>query len=194
MIGPPIETLWPDRRASPARPALPRRHQSCQTVFKHERNLDRSGIPDWSAWMSIVRLATETEMSMQHTAKSKSDLDILLQLNRDYIRSVQISDVRRFGEKLADDLIFSNLNGSQISLKQPVLLVNISHKGLDHGGVRNHTRADRLHDVGRSAVIRQITDVRARRERGLARVSAHVARCQSRCESQMETRGGSALR
>jgi hypothetical protein len=141
----------------------------------------------------ILGFATETEMSMQHTAKSESDLDILLQLNRDYIRSVQISDVRRFGEKLADDLIFSNLTGSQVFLKQTVL-PDISHKGLDHGGVRNHTRADRLHDVGRSAVIRQITDVRARRERGLARVSVHVARCQSRCESQMETRGGSALR
>ena len=32
---------------------------------------------------------------MQHTAESKSDLDILLQLNRDYIRSVQTSDVGR---------------------------------------------------------------------------------------------------
>ena len=40
-------------------------------------------------------LATETEMSMQHTAESKSDLDILLQLKRDYIRSVQTSDVGR---------------------------------------------------------------------------------------------------
>ena len=35
-------------------------------------------------------------------AQLKSDLDILLDLNRDYIRSVQTSDTRRFDEILAD--------------------------------------------------------------------------------------------
>src|SRR5262245_27413549 len=41
-----------------------------------------------------------------------SDLDILLGLNRDYIRSVQNSDVRRFDEILADDFRCTNPDGT----------------------------------------------------------------------------------
>jgi ketosteroid isomerase-like protein len=43
-----------------------------------------------------------------------SDHDTLLALNRDYIRSVQTSDVRRFEEILADDFVCSNPDGSLV--------------------------------------------------------------------------------
>jgi ketosteroid isomerase-like protein len=43
-----------------------------------------------------------------------SDLDILRDLNRDYIRSVQNSDVHRFDEILADDFVCTNADGSLV--------------------------------------------------------------------------------
>jgi ketosteroid isomerase-like protein len=53
-------------------------------------------------------------MPMQTQAASTPDLDILLELNRDYIRSVQNSDVQRFKEILADDFLCSLPDGSLI--------------------------------------------------------------------------------
>ena len=46
-----------------------------------------------------------------------SDRDQLLDLNRDYIRSVQHSDVRRFDEILADDFLCSNPDASLVDRK-----------------------------------------------------------------------------
>lgn len=51
---------------------------------------------------------------MQTQAASTPDLDILLELNRDYIRSVQNSDVQRFKEILAEDFLCSLPDGSLI--------------------------------------------------------------------------------
>ena len=48
------------------------------------------------------------------TLATRSDVDVLLDLNRDYIRSVQASDVRRFNEILADDFMCSNPDGSLV--------------------------------------------------------------------------------
>jgi len=48
------------------------------------------------------------------TLATRSDVDVLLGLNRDYIRSVQASDVRRFNELLADDFMCSNPDGSLV--------------------------------------------------------------------------------
>jgi len=47
-----------------------------------------------------------------------ADIDILRQLNQDYIRSVQISDTRRFDEILADDFLNSNPDGSLVDRAQ----------------------------------------------------------------------------
>ena len=62
--------------------------------------------------------------------QSKSDLDVLLGLNGDYIRSVQNSDVRRFDEILAEDFFCSNPDGSLVDrqgfLKQTGMPVRIS--------------------------------------------------------------------
>lgn len=45
---------------------------------------------------------------------SATDLDILRDLNRNYIRSVQESDVRWFDEHLSDDFLNSNPDGTLI--------------------------------------------------------------------------------
>ena len=116
-----------------------------------------------------------------------SDLDTLLELNRDYIRSVQTSDVRRFDEILAGDFLCSNPDGSLIDraafLSQTARPVSISNLEAHDVNVRimgdfaiihartTYTRPDGGVGAGRYA------DVWARREGGWLAVSAHVARC-----------------
>jgi ketosteroid isomerase-like protein len=119
-------------------------------------------------------------------ATPKSDLDELLDLNRDYIRSVQTSDVRRFEELLADDFYCSNPDGSLVDraafLKQTAQPVRIT--GLEtldvlvrimgdvaiiHARTR-YTLSDGKPGSGR------YTDVWARRDGRWLAVSAHVTR------------------
>jgi hypothetical protein len=50
--------------------------------------------------------------AMPNTATRANDLDTLQELNRGYIRSVQGSDVRWFGENLAEDFVNSNADCS----------------------------------------------------------------------------------
>lgn len=47
-----------------------------------------------------------------------SDAEILEQLNRDYVASVQYSDVRRFDEILAPEFYCSNPDGSLVDRRQ----------------------------------------------------------------------------
>jgi hypothetical protein len=49
---------------------------------------------------------------------TRSDLDALTALNRDYIHSVQHGDVQRFDEILAEDFLCSNPDGSLVDKKQ----------------------------------------------------------------------------
>ena len=118
---------------------------------------------------------------------SKSDHDALLDLNRDYIRSVQTSDVRRFDEILADDFLCSNPDGSLVDrasfLKQTARPVSISDLEVHDVNVRimgdfaiihartTYTRPDGGVGSGR------YTDVWARRQGNWLAVSAHVTRC-----------------
>jgi ketosteroid isomerase-like protein len=54
---------------------------------------------------------------MEDTAReqaSANDIDPLRQLNRNYIRSVRMSDVRWFDENLAEDFMNSNPDGSLV--------------------------------------------------------------------------------
>ena len=124
---------------------------------------------------------------MQSQTASKSDLDTLLELNRDYIRSVQTSDVRRFNEILADDFLCSNPDGSlvdrQAFLEQTALPVRISNLEADDVMVRImgdfaviHARTTYLGPDGRPGSGRY-TDVWARRDDRWQAVSAHVTRC-----------------
>ena len=115
-----------------------------------------------------------------------NDHDILVELNRDYIRSVQTSDVRRFEELLADDFLCSNPDGSLVDrkdfLKQTAMPVKIS--GLEARDVNIrllgdfaiiHARTAYTLPDGRAGAGRY-TDVWARRNGRWLCVSAHVSR------------------
>jgi ketosteroid isomerase-like protein len=117
-----------------------------------------------------------------------SDLELLLELNRDYIRSVQNSDVRRFDEILAEDFLCSNPDGSLVDrqgfLAQTARPVGIS--GLEAHDVKVrimgnvaliHARTSYTLPGGRAGAGRY-TDVWARRNGSWRAVSAHVTRCQ----------------
>ena len=118
---------------------------------------------------------------------SETDLDRLLGLNRDYIRSVQTSDVRRFEEILADDFLCSNPDGSLIDRKafleqtaRPVLISNLEAHDVtvrimgDVAIIHARTTYTRPDGGGGSG---RYTDVWARRQGSWLAVSAHVTRC-----------------
>ena len=115
-----------------------------------------------------------------------NDHDTLVELNRDYIRSVQTSDVRRFEELLADDFVCSNPDGALVDrkdfLKQTAMPVTIS--GLEARDVNIrlmgdfaiiHARTTYTLPGGRAGAGRY-TDVWARRNGRWLCVSAHVTR------------------
>ncbi len=123
---------------------------------------------------------------MGSTTVSKSDLDVLLDLNRDYIHSVQHSDVQRFAEILADDFLCSNPDGSLIDraafLEQTAKPVTIANLEVHDVNVRImgevaiiHARTTyTLPDGGAGAG--RYTDIWTRREGRWLAVSAHVTR------------------
>ena len=51
---------------------------------------------------------------MNTDTATRSDLDALTALNRDYIQSVQDGDVRRLDKILSDDFLCSNPDGSLV--------------------------------------------------------------------------------
>ena len=124
---------------------------------------------------------------MPTAADTRTDLETLLALNRDYIASVQTSDVRRFDEILADDFLCTNPDGSLVNragfLKQTARPVAISNLQVHDVDVRlmgdfaiihartAYTRPDGQPGAGR------YTDVWARRGGRWLAVSAHVTRC-----------------
>jgi len=120
------------------------------------------------------------------SAAVSSDLTALLDLNQDYIRSVQTSDVQRFSEILADDFLCSQPDGSLIDrerfLQQTARPVTISNLEAHDVNVRLmgdfaiiHARTTYQTADGRSASGRY-TDVWARRNGRWLAVSAHVTR------------------
>src|SRR6266702_338579 len=123
---------------------------------------------------------------MQTTTASKSDLEMLVDLNGDYIRSVQTSDVHRFDEILADDFLCSNPDGSLVDrerfLEQTAVPVRISNLQAHDVNVRImgdvaiiHARTTYTGPDGRPGAGRY-TDVWARRAGRWLAVSAHVTR------------------
>jgi ketosteroid isomerase-like protein len=114
------------------------------------------------------------------------DVDVLLRLNEDYIRSVQGSDVARFEELLADDFLCSNPDGSLVDraafLEQTARPVAIS--GLEAHDVRVRVLGDVALVHGRTTYLDaegtprsgRYTDVWARRDGRWLAVSAHVTR------------------
>src|SRR5439155_22126308 len=114
------------------------------------------------------------------------DLAALLQLNRDYIDSVQNSDVRRFDEILADDFLCSNPDGSLFDragfLKQTAEPVRISNLAAHDVNVRILGDFAIIHALtaytmpNGAAGSGRYTDVWARRNGRWLAVSAHVTR------------------
>ena len=117
----------------------------------------------------------------------QTDLETLQQLNRDYIDSVQHSNVRRFEEILADDFLCSSPDGALLDraafLKytaQPVTISDLEARdvivrilgdvALIHART-TYTMPDGQPGSGR------YTDVWARRHGTWLAVSAHVTRC-----------------
>jgi len=113
--------------------------------------------------------------------------DELLKLNRDYIASVQNSDLRRFDEILAADFRCSNPDGSLVDrrgfLEQTARPVTISGLAAHDVEIRffgdvaiihartSYTLADGSPGNGR------YTDIWARQDGRWLCVSAHVTRC-----------------
>ncbi len=123
---------------------------------------------------------------MQTDTAVTTDLDTLHDLNRDYIRSVQESDVRRFDEILADDFLCSNPDGTLIDraafLEQTVRPATIANLAAHDVNVRLmgdfaiiHARTTFTTRDG-SPWAGRYTDVWARRGGRWLAVSAHVTR------------------
>jgi ketosteroid isomerase-like protein len=115
-----------------------------------------------------------------------TDIETLQQLNRDYIRSVQTSDVRRFDEILGEDFLCSNPDGSLVDragfLAQTARPVAIADLEAHDVRVRKlgdvaiiHARTTYTMPDGRTGSGRY-TDVWARRQGRWLAVSAHVTR------------------
>ena len=124
---------------------------------------------------------------MPDSATTASALEILTGLNRDYIRSVQNGDVRRFDEILAADFRCSNPDGSLLDrggfLAQTARPVTISNLAAHDVEIRLfgdmaiiHARTSYTTGDGRSGAGRY-TDVWARQNGQWLAVSAHVTRC-----------------
>ena len=115
-----------------------------------------------------------------------ADVETLEQLNRDYINSVQASDVRRFDEILADDFLCSNPDGALVDragfLAQTARPVTISN--LEARDVRIRIMGDVALIHARTTYRKpdgtagggRYTDVWARRAGRWLAVAAHVTR------------------
>jgi hypothetical protein len=115
-----------------------------------------------------------------------NDLDTLQQLNRNYVRSAESSDVRWYGENLAEDFLASNPDGSLVDRTEFLARMARPNPGsnleavdvrirffgelaLIHSGFK-YKKSDGQMGSGR------YTDVYARREGRWVCVSAHFNR------------------
>jgi ketosteroid isomerase-like protein len=114
------------------------------------------------------------------------DIEVLQELNRNYVRSAEESDVRWYGENLAEDFLSSSVDGSiigkaafleRIARKYPgsdlaavdVRIRMLGEVALIHAGFR-YTKPDGQAGSGR------YTDIWARRNGRWLCVSAHFNR------------------
>ena len=136
---------------------------------------------------AVIRVDDATLRGLRGADRPEPDhLTALLELNRDYIRSVQTSDVKRFKEILADDFLCSLPDGALIDregfLEHTALPATISNLEVHDVNVRlmgdfaiihaqtTFTTRDGHPGMGR------YTDVWARRDGRWLAVSAHVTR------------------
>jgi ketosteroid isomerase-like protein len=117
---------------------------------------------------------------------SDADTEILRQLNEDYVRSVQKSDVRRFDEILAEDFLNTNPDGSLVDragflaqIARPAVISDLAARDVQirllgdvaivHAGT-TYKNPDGTPASGR------YTDIWARRQGRWLAVAAHVTR------------------
>ena len=123
---------------------------------------------------------------MADSTTAASEIETLTGLNRDYIRSVQNGDVRRFDEILAADFRCSNPDGSLVDRSgflaqtaRPVTIANLEAHDVEirlFGAVAIiHARTSYTLADGRAGAGRY-TDVWARQNGRSLCVSAHVTR------------------
>jgi ketosteroid isomerase-like protein len=134
-----------------------------------------------------LRKASRHEKGAKESAMQvTSDLTTLIDLNRDYVTSVQSSNVRRFKEILADDFLCSLPDGSLIDREkflqqtaQPVTIANLEAHDVDVRLMGDfaiiHARTTFTTADGRPGSGRY-TDVWARRNGRWLAISAHVTR------------------
>jgi ketosteroid isomerase-like protein len=123
---------------------------------------------------------------MQTNRAPRPDLEVLADLNKDYIRSVQSSDVERFDEILSDEFYCSNPDGTLVDragfLRQTAVPVRVSNLAAHDVKIRLmgdfaiiHARTTYTLPDGRPGSGRY-TDVWARQHGRWMAVSAHVTR------------------
>ena len=122
----------------------------------------------------------------QDTAANPADTDILRRLNEDFVRSVEMSDVRRFDEILAKDFLNSNPDGSLVD--RTGFLAQIARPAMISGLEAHDVRIRILGDIAiiharttykkpdGQAGAGRYTDVWARQQGRWLCVSAHVTR------------------
>jgi ketosteroid isomerase-like protein len=123
---------------------------------------------------------------MQAQTGTASELDVLVDLNRDYIRSVQASDVEWFRETLADDFRCSLPDGALIDREhfleraaRPLDITDLEVHDVDVRLLNDvaivHARTTFTTADGRPGTGRY-TDVWARRQGRWLAVAAHFTR------------------
>ena len=115
-----------------------------------------------------------------------TDIEMLERLNRDYIASVQNSDVRRFDEILADEFYCSNPDGSLVDragflaqTARPVTIAGLEAMDVKirlYGAVAIIHARTRYKTASGEAKSGRYTDVWARIDGQWLAVSAHVTR------------------
>ena len=143
--------------------------------------------PESISYYTRFRVRAYARPGMTKKGKSMSkDIDELTVLNRDYVASVQKSDVKRFGEILAQDFFCSNPDKSLVDragfLKQTAVPVTISNLEAHDVKIRVmgdfaiiHARTSYTMPDGKPASGRY-TDCWARQNGRWLAVSAHVSR------------------
>ena len=173
-------------------PGIAKRQQSEDAFYGSEewikgpRAKILAGIDTYATIVIAVDEATLRGLRQSGGTAMKNAVAELTALNEDYIHSVQHSDVKRFGEILADDFLCSNPDGTLIDraqfLRQTAVPVTITNLEAHDVNVRLlgdvaivHARTTYTLADGRSASGRY-TDVWARRGGKWLAVSAHVTR------------------
>ena len=126
-------------------------------------------------------------VAIKQSDTRSNDLETLRELNRGFIRAVEMSDVRWFDANLADDFLNSNPDGSLVDraaflaqIARPSTVTNLEARDvrvriMDDFAIihaqTTYTKSDGQPGMGR------YTDVWTRQQGRWVCVSAHVTRC-----------------